>query len=98
LPCHDRGDRANGSPEQHPATRDRHGRSDFRKDNFHGVHGFVDDSSRIVDGFFRGITRGGVCPTGSIAVATAFAAGTNMQDVFIDPAQITASMTLLASS
>lgn len=37
-------------------------------------------------------------PPGSIPVTTAFAAGTNMQDVFIDPAQITASMTLSASS
>jgi hypothetical protein len=37
-------------------------------------------------------------PAGSIAVTTAFAAGTNMQNVFIDPAQIAASMTLSASS
>jgi hypothetical protein len=31
-------------------------------------------------------------PAGSIPVTTAFAAGTNMQDVFIDPAQIAASI------
>ncbi len=37
-------------------------------------------------------------PAGSIAVTTAFAAGTNMQNVFIDPAQIAASITLSASS
>jgi hypothetical protein len=37
-------------------------------------------------------------PAGSIAVTTSFAAGTNMQDVFVDPAQIAASMALSASS
>jgi len=37
-------------------------------------------------------------PAGSIAVTTAFAAGTNMQDVFIDRARITSSITLSASS
>jgi hypothetical protein len=37
-------------------------------------------------------------PAGSTAVTTAFAAGTNMENVFIDPAQIAASMTLSASS